>query len=163
MKWRFLVPLARRHVSGRSHPPGRDLASDTKPRFFDREARSASRPVSTSLPRIYLITRFHVHASFAATPDTPLTMRLFLSPPLPVPSRRIPLPPAQRLLNRRHTVMLPRKAKVSDSQRRRDIHGILAILRAKYKPPSSPFTSRWVGQNRNVHIIDSTDAYGRDD
>ncbi|KAH9043565.1 hypothetical protein EDB84DRAFT_1674651 [Lactarius hengduanensis] len=102
---------------GSSHPPGRDLASDTKT-FFDREPLRAS---AQSLPRIYLITRFHVHASFAATaqiPRRPIMQRVcFLSSPLPVSSRRIPLPPAQRLLNRRHTVTFPRKAKVSPSWR----------------------------------------------
>ncbi|KAH9014632.1 hypothetical protein EDB84DRAFT_1582392 [Lactarius hengduanensis] len=98
MKWRFLVPLARRHVSGR---PTRPVATSPRtPKRFSIENHFVLPPNLYHIPRRPIMQR-----------------GCFLSSPLPVSSRRIPLPPAQRLLNRRQTVTFPRKAKVSPSWR----------------------------------------------
>ncbi|KAH9032051.1 hypothetical protein EDB85DRAFT_1957500 [Lactarius pseudohatsudake] len=96
----FGAPRPSAHL-GLFPPARRDLASGTKTPVFRSRSTSCFRPVSTSPPRIYLITCPHVHASLAATGQLPRRLimpRVCPSPsPLPVSSRRFPLSPAQRL------------------------------------------------------------------
>ncbi|KAH9176213.1 hypothetical protein EDB89DRAFT_209371 [Lactarius sanguifluus] len=125
--WHLLTPFLRaatcprQRVSGRfSHPPVAISPRTQNPRFFRSRSTSCFRPVSTSLPRTYLpnhlltCTCSTFPMSFECPPSV-INATRFLSCPISPLTRPHYLRHA--FFDRRHTGILPRKAKVSDSQR----------------------------------------------